>query len=142
MPAPVETPPEELPTRAPGVVPETEEFWAATAEGRLLLRRCDDCGVVIWYPRDLCPACHSRSTSWTEASGDGVVYSFTVTRRGQGRWRGAAPYVMAYVELAEGPRLLTNIVDCDPDTVHIGQAVTVVFHDTGEGTALPRFRPV
>jgi uncharacterized OB-fold protein len=141
MPAPVEPPSGELPTRAPGIVPETQEFWDATAQGRLLMKRCDDCGVVIWYPRDVCPDCHSRSTSWFEATGEGEIYSFTVTRRGQGRWRPAAPYVFAYVELDEGPRLMTNVVDCDPDTVHIGQRVSVVFHETGEGPALPRFRP-
>jgi uncharacterized OB-fold protein len=130
-----------LPTRAPTVNPETAPFWDATAEGRLLLLRCDDCGAVIWYPRGVCPDCHGRSTTWFEASGDAIVYSSTVTRRSQGGWRDAAPYVLAYVELAEGPRIMTNIVDCDPDDVHIGQAVTVVFHDTGEGLAVPRFRP-
>lgn len=141
MPAPVGPPTGELPTRAPATGPETDEFWAATAEGRLLLKRCDDCGAVIWYPRDVCPDCHSRSTSWFEAGGTGTVYSYTVTRRSQGRWRQATPYVFAYVELDEGPRLMTNVVDCDPDTVHIGQRVTVVFHTTDEGPALPRFTP-
>jgi uncharacterized protein len=131
----------ELPAPPPPVNLETKPFWDATAEGRLLLLRCDGCGTVIWYPRSLCPDCGSTSTTWFEASGRGTVYSFTVTRRGQGRWSDAAPYVLAYVELAEGPRLLTNVVDCDPDDVHIGLPVTAVFHPTGEGQALPRFVP-
>jgi len=131
----------ELPAPAPPVNIETEPFWAATAEGRLLLLRCDDCGAVIWYPRSICPNCRSSTTSWFEASGRGIVYSYTVVRRGQGRWREAAPYVVAYVELEEGPRLLTNIVDCDPDEVRIDMAVRVRFDPTGEGPALPRFVP-
>ncbi len=131
-----------LPTPAPAISPETEEFWAATARGKLLLRRCDDCQTIIWYPRPFCPACGSLKTSWTEASGRGSVYTFTVVHRsGIPGYRDALPYVVAYVELAEGPRVLTNIVDCEPDQVRVGMPVRVVFHDTGEGNALFRFRP-
>lgn len=131
-----------LPTPAPSPSPETMEFWAATAEQRLLLKHCRACGHVIWYPRALCPDCKSFDTEWFESSGRGAVYSFTVSRRGEGPWRDAAPYVLAYVELHEGPRVLTNIVDSDVDSVRIGQPVEVVFDDTGEGSALVRFRPV
>lgn len=131
----------ELPAQAPLVNAETQPFWDATAESRLVLPRCDDCGFFIWYPRLLCPSCRGRSVTWTECSGVGTVYSYTVVRKGQGRWRDAAPYVHAYVELDEGPRLLTNIVECDPDTVHIGQIVELAWADTGAGSALPRFRP-
>ena len=133
---------DQLPARAPEVNADTEPFWRGTSEGRLMLQRCDSCATYIWYPRGFCPDCGGRSMSWEQAAGTGTVYSFTVTRRGQGRWRDAGPYVMAYVELLEGPRMLTNIVDCSVDDVHIGQRVTVVFHDTGEGSALPRFRPL
>jgi len=72
------------------------------------------------------------------------VYSYTVNRRGVAdlpAYREAGVYVLAYVELEEGPRMMTNIVDCDPDSVRIGQKVELVFHDTGQGNALPRFRP-
>jgi uncharacterized protein len=131
-----------LPAPAPVVLPETTEFWAATAMGRLLLRHCDDCGSVIWYPRPLCPDCGSLNTSWVEASGRGTVYTFTVVHRSQvPGYRDALPYVVAYVELAEGPRVLTNIVDCEPDQVAIGMPVQVVFHDTGQSSAVFRFRP-
>jgi uncharacterized protein len=132
---------ERLPTPAPVVNAETQRFWDATAEGRLELPRCDDCHQVVWYPRRSCPWCHSTSLTWVELTGHGEVYSYTVTRRGQGRWADAAPYVLAYVELAEGPRILTNVVGCDPDEVRIGLPVEVAFADTGEGNALPRFRP-
>jgi uncharacterized OB-fold protein len=133
-----------LPAPAPFVQPELAMFWEATAEARLLLPRCLDCGSTIWYPRPYCADCASTHVEWIQASGRGTVYSFTVNRRGQADladYRQAGVYVLAYVELDEGPRVLTNIVDCEPDAVRIGQSVTVVFHDTGQGNALPRFRP-
>lgn len=131
-----------LPAPAPEQNPETEGFWRATAEGRLLLPRCDNCGVAIWYPRQLCPDCGSTSVAWTEASGLGSIYSFSVVHRSAGSYQSVVPYVVAYVELPEGPRVLTNIVGCDPDRVYIGQAVRLVFSDTGHLSALYRFEPV
>jgi uncharacterized OB-fold protein len=133
-----------LPAPAPIVLPEVKPFWDATAEGRLVLPRCNKCQTVIWFPRPFCPSCASTDVTWIEASGRGSVYSFTVNRRGTAdlpAYRESGTYVLAYVELDEGPRIMTNIVDCDPDSVEIGQKVEVVFHDTGQGTALPRFRP-
>jgi uncharacterized OB-fold protein len=133
-----------LPAPAPFVSPEVKPFWDATAEGRLVLPRCESCQALIWFPRPFCPSCASTNISWIDASGRGSVYSFTVNRRGQAdlpAYREAGTYVLAYVELDEGPRIMTNIVDCDPDTIEIGQRVEVVFHDTGQGNALPRFRP-
>jgi uncharacterized OB-fold protein len=79
--------------------------------------------------------------SWFEASGRGTIYSYTINRRGQGDYRDMA-YVVAYVELDEGPRVLTNIVDYDFEKLEVGQPVQVVFHPTSGGPALPRFRPV
>lgn len=131
-----------LPVLAQRTNLETKPFWDATAQGKLMLKRCDQCSTVIWYPRGICPACGSLETSWFEASGKGIVYSCTVTHKGQGAYRDSGPFVLAYVELEEGPRLMTNIVGADPNTIHIGQAVQVVFHDTGQGSAVPRFRPI
>ena len=131
----------ELPSPAPAVNPETQEYWAATAQGRLLLKRCLDCGSLIWYPRAICPECASLRTEWFQASGRGRVYSYTLNHRGQDAYSDAGPYVLAYVELDEGPRMMTNIVGADAAGVTVGMRVEVVFHDTGDGTALPRFRP-
>ncbi len=134
-----------LPAPAPFVQPEVKPYWEATARGELVLPRCKQDGTLIWYPKPFCPTCASTDVEWVPASGRGTVYSFTVNRRGVADlrdYREAGVYVLAYVELDEGPRMMTNIVDCDPDTVKIGQKVEVVFHDTGEGSALPRFRPV
>ncbi len=130
-----------LPAPPPMINVETKSFWDATTEGKLMLPRCNACGTVIWYPRAFCPECSSFDLTWFEATGLGTIYSYTVNRRGQGDYRDLA-YVLAYVELEEGPRVLTNIVDCDVESVVVGQAVKVVFHPTSNGAALPRFRPV
>ena len=134
-----------LPAPAPIVLPEVKPFWDATAQGRLVLPRCLECQMVIWYPRPFCPACASTRIEWIEASGSGTVYSYTINRRGQAdlpAYREAGVFVLAYVELDEGPRVMTNIVDCDPDSVRVGQRVQVVFHEAGPEAALVRFRPV
>lgn len=133
---------DDLPAPAPSVSPETERFWEATADDTLLVRRCTDCGAVHHPPRAICPDCHSEDTEWAEASGRGTVYTYSVVRQNWGPFGEATPYVFAYVELAEGPRLLTNVVDADIDTLEIGQAVKAVFDATGEGPKLPRFTPV
>jgi uncharacterized OB-fold protein len=124
------------------VNPETRDFWAATAESRLLLKRCLDCGTVIWYPRAICPGCASLRTEWFEAAGRGRIYSYTVNHRGEGAYQGSPPFVLAYVELAEGPRVMTNIVGAGESELAVGLPVELVFHDTGDGTALPRFQPL
>lgn len=130
-----------LPAPAPEVSADTAPFWEATARGTLLLQRCTQDQTVIWYPRYVCPTCHSTELEWFEGSGRGTVYSCTVTTKGILEYKDAGSYVLALVELEEGAKMLTNVVDCDPASVHIGQAVEVVFHDTGAGNALPRFRP-
>jgi len=131
-----------LPAKAPLPNSETQRFWDATAEGRIELPRCDACSLVVWYPRAHCPGCQSTALTWETLSGRGTVYSYTVARSGASRrWREHLPYVVAYVRLDEGPTLLTNVVGCGPDDVEIGLPVVAVFDDTGEGSALVRFRP-
>jgi uncharacterized protein len=132
---------ESLPAPAPPVNPETKPFWDATSEARLLVKQCADCQSLIWYPRVICPECSSLRTTWLEVSGRGRIYSYTLNHRGEGPYQGCGPYVLAYVELDEGPRMMTNIVETDDGELAVGMPVEVVFHDTGEGSALPRFRP-
>lgn len=136
-----------LPAPDPAVQDDAAPFWDATKEHRLVLPRCRACQEYIWYPRGFCPSCGSFDIEWTSVAGTGTVYSRSIPRRGQGAYRDAAPYVLAYVELdlpdgRPGPRIITNIVDCDPHSVVIGDRVTVVFHDTESGHALVRFRPI
>lgn len=115
--------------------PELQAFWAAAENGELLLRSCNRCRRPHWYPRMFCPFCHSPDLRWTPASGEGRVHSFSVMRRA------ATPYVLAYVELAEGVVLLSNLVDCDVDGVHIDQAVRLVLRRSSEGRMVPFFTP-
>jgi uncharacterized OB-fold protein len=130
-----------LPRKAPEVMPEAREFWEATAHDELKLQRCAQCDAVVWYPRGVCPICLSSNLSWFHASGHGTIYSYTISRKGEGEFRAASPFVLAYVELDEGPRILTNIVDVDLQSITIGMPVVVVFDDTGAGLSLVRFRP-
>jgi len=138
-----------LPAAVPPYNPEAAAFWAGLAEGRLVLPVCDACSHRIWYPRSWCPVCQHDSVTWTPLSGRGTVYARTLLHRSMGPWRDAAPYVIAYVELAEGPRVLTNVVADDPASVQIGDPVEAVFVpvDRREGDADPdittllRFRP-
>ncbi len=130
-----------LPNPAPTVTQANAAFWAATAEGRFQLQRCNECDTVLWFPRRHCPSCWTENVSTFDASGKGAIYSFTIIRKGAMLYKDAGPFVVAYVELAEGPRVMTNIVDCDVETVKVGMPVEVVFHDTGQGNALYRFRP-
>ncbi len=120
---------------APTPSPETEAFWQAAREGRFCLRRCTACGQTHWYPRAICPFCLG-DTVWEEASGDGVIYSYTVMRRAP------EPYALAYVTLAEGPTMITNIVGCDFDALRIGQPVRLAWVETQGGPPVPCFTPV
>lgn len=132
-----------LPVPSPNIQPEMIEFWDALRAGEFLLPHCRTCDFVIWSPRPYCPRCGSLEVDWRPASGDGVVYSYTVNRRGKGfnkQYAEIGPYVIAYVELAEGPRILTNIVEADVDSVRIGDRVRAVLHRSGDDVVL-RFRP-
>lgn len=114
---------------------ENRPYWEAAGRGKLVVRKCNSCGKVHHYPRTICPHCHSSDTAFVEASGRGEIYSYSVTRQAN------PPYVIAYVTLEEGVTMLTNIVDCDPEGLRIGQKVKVRFLDAGEELALPVFTP-
>ncbi|HLG92430.1 MAG TPA: Zn-ribbon domain-containing OB-fold protein [Acidimicrobiales bacterium] len=130
---------EAKPRPAPVPDPESEPFWAATLEGRLLVQRCGACGRAQLYPRPHCLACRGP-VEWVAASGRGQVYSFTVIRQNPSRsFRHLIPYVVALVDLEEGPRLMTNIVGCDPSEVQVGTPVRVRFEQVSEQAALPLF---
>ena len=122
---------------------ENRWFFEACARHELYLQKCKACGVLRYYPRALCPSCLSSDTHYVHASGRGKVYTFTVTHQNQAPgFRDELPYVMAYVELDEGPRVLTNIVNTPPDAVTIGLPVEVVFEDIDEDLAIPKFQRV
>lgn len=118
---------------APAVLPESLPFWQAADQGRLLLKKCNACGEPHHYPRDVCPFCLSTDTAWTQAAGTGTVYSYSTMGKGEDA------YTLAFVTLDEGVTMLTNLVDCDPAALRIGQAVRVVFAPSQGGHAVPMF---
>lgn len=126
----------------PRIDEESKGFWEACQRRELVIQRCGACGARRHYPRALCPTCLSDAVEWIRCSGRGTVYTFTVTHQNQAPgFRDALPYVLAYVELEEGVRLLTNIVGCAPEAVRIGMAVRVVFEDATPAVTLPKFAP-
>ena len=120
---------------APQPNPETQKVWDAAAQGSLMIGKCTGCGQTHWYPRAICPFCFSDKTELQKASGKGTVYSYSVMRRAP------VPYALAYVTLAEGPTMMTNIVDCDLNGIRIGQQVKLVFKPTDGGPPVPCFTP-
>jgi uncharacterized OB-fold protein len=119
---------------------ESEAFFEAAREGRLLIQRCTSCGEHQFYPRKACTHCGEGSVEWMEASGRGTVHTYTVIHRGIAGWLEDGPYVAAVIDLDEGVRMTTNIVDAPPEEVAVGIAVQVTFVDEGK-YVLPRFRP-
>ena len=132
-----------LPIPPASINPDSAQHFQGLQEGKLLLPRCDRCSIVFWYPRHHCPACGANTVSWLAASGKGLIYSFTVVRKGSGPYAEVGPYALAYVELDEGVRVLSNITDVtDIQSLTIGMPVKAVF-DREPGTpVLLRFRPL
>lgn len=119
----------------------SEHFWKSVLDGTLLIQKCESCNNFQFYPRALCTRC-GASPEWYETTGRGTVYTYTVIRQnGAKPFAALLPYVVAMIELEEGPKLMGNLTDCDPDTVHIG--MNVVFYPvpmSGE-IGLPFWRP-
>jgi len=115
---------------------ESKAFFDAARDGKFMVPVCAACGKAHWYPRAICPFCASDRVEWREASGNGTIYTFSVMRRVK------EPYAIAHVTLAEGPTMLTNVVDCDFDTLAIGAPVRVTFRETENGPPVPMFKPV
>ena len=123
------------------VNPEAEPFWEACAAGKLQIQRCLECGERFFFPRALCPQCSSTRLEWMECSGRATLYSYTVVHR-RTTPDLPDPYVLALVDLEEGPRMMTHIVDCAAEKLAIGMDVEVTFKGFIGGRPLPLFRPV
>ncbi len=115
----------------------TRTYWDAAEQGRLLIRRCADCGRAHHYPREFCPRCWSENVTWETASGRATLYTWSVVHRNDLPPFGErVPYVAAVVDLAEGPRMMTEIVQCEAAGLRAGMAMEVTFRD-----GVPVFRP-
>jgi uncharacterized OB-fold protein len=121
---------------------DTAPFWDGCREHKLLLQVCGACGSWFHYPRPFCPRCWSTEVEWREASGRGTVYTYSIVHQNDlPPWPTKVPYVAAVVELEEGPRMMTNLVDCDHDAVRVGLPVEVLFQERTEDVTVAVFRP-
>ncbi len=127
---------------APEPTPETQPFWDGCAAGELRIQRCLDCGKPYFYPRPVCPSCGSTNVEWFTASGDATLYSYVINHRPAPGFEDDAPYAIAVVQLAEGPRMMTNIVGVPntPEHLVLDMPLRVTFEARGE-VQLPLFTP-
>jgi uncharacterized OB-fold protein len=124
--------------------PEAERYWRGLREREIWLRGCNTCGATYFYPRDICPACFSRDTTWRRSSGRGTLYAFAIVHRPPApAFRERVPYVVGLVQLEGSARIPANIVDVAPDPAHvrIGMALEPVFEDQSSEITLLKFRP-
>ena len=122
--------------------PDTAEFWRRTKDKVLSYQHCDDCGAMVFYPRRHCTACGSSNLTWRASAGNGRIYTFSIIRQSYHPFfRSRVPFAVAWINLDEGPRILSNITDvADPAALEIGQRVAVVWEEH-EALNIPLFRP-
>lgn len=124
--------------------PDTEPFWEATKEHRLTYQTCNNCGQVVFFPRRHCPNCLSSDTTWQDSKGEGAVYTYSVVRLNRHpAFADLGPYAVAWIDLDEGFRMLSNVVGVGDPTrdIKIGQRVRVRWEDQEGGISLPMFEP-
>jgi len=120
----------------------TDPFWQAAKRHELVMQRCTRCGNWIHFPREQCPVCFSQALEWAPVSGKGRVYAFTNVHQAQHpAFQEEAPYCFAIVQLDEGPRMVTNIVECSPDDVQCDMPVVATYDDVSEEWTLVKFKP-
>lgn len=121
---------------------DTVEFWQAAKEERLLIKHCEDCGAYVYYPRPFCPSCWSRNVTWHQASGNANLYTWSVIfNNDQPPFRDRVPYVAAIVDLEEGPRMMTNVVDTPFEDLRVGMALRVTWMPISDDYTIPVFVP-
>jgi uncharacterized OB-fold protein len=125
----------------PQPTPETQPFWDGTKAGELRLQRCDSCTHVYFPPRPFCPKCAGRKVSWFVASGRATLYSYVIHHRPAPGF--TPPYSIAVVEVAEGPRMMTNIIECPqtPEALQLDMPLEVVFTPVSDAISLPQWKP-
>lgn len=127
----------------PQPTPETQHFWDGCRDGKLLLQRCKDTGKAYFPPRPFSPYTGSRDVEVFEASGKAKLFSYVINHRPAKGFEDEAPYAIAVVELEEGPRMMTNIVDCEqtPEALVLDMPLEVAFETATDEITLPKFRP-
>lgn len=129
-------------TTLPLVTPETRHFWEGARRGELLLQKCSDCGHVYFPPRPFCPRCASKNVKVFAASGRATLYSYVINHRSPPGWP-KEPFSIAIVSLAEGPKMVTNIVECSqtPEALVLNMPLIVTFKKLSDDISVPVFRP-
>ena len=126
----------------PNPTEDSEAYWEAAKAGKLVVSGCTACGHKFLPPARMCPKCWSLDVSWVEVSGRAKLWSFIIVHRPQHPgFQNDVPYNVAIVELEEGIRMHTNVVECANDALRIGMPVEVVFEKVDEEITLPKFRP-
>ena len=129
-------------TDLPQIDDFTQAWWDAAADGRLLFRRCNACGAAHYYPRPFCPTCWSEDGAWEQASGRATLYTWSVVFMNDlPPFKERLPYIAAVVDLEEGPRMMTTLVDCEADQLTVGMPVEVTFRQETDTVTVPVFRP-
>lgn len=122
----------------PFALPESRPFWDAATEERLIIRHCEDCGAHYFPPSPICPQCTSRNVDWINACGRARLYSYSITHRPWPEWGTDGPMSVALVELEEGPRLISTVVNCEqtPESLMIDMPLRAVHRQFGETRVL------
>lgn len=127
----------------PQPTPETQPFWDSVRAHAMQLQRCQSCREFYFYPRPFCPRCYSSDVRWEPVSGRGTLETYVINHRPAPGFEDMAPYVIAIVTLEEGPRLMTNLVDVEPDPARlpVDLPLEVVYDDVTDEVTLPKFQP-
>lgn len=131
--------------KKPLPVPNSDniKFWEGCKKHELLVQKCKDCDSYRYPPRSICPKCFSVESTWDKVNGKGEVYTFTVARVPLNpAWELDIPYTIGVIQLDEGVRMVSNIVDCKPEDIKIGMKVEVIFDDVTDNISLPKFKPI
>ncbi len=132
--------PGHLPASLLALDSDSRSYWEGLARGELRIQRCNSCSKAVFYPRALCPYCFSDQLSWIVASGKGTIYSYTVAHQAFGPFAEDIPFVVALIELEEGVRMMSRLLDAPRKRVMVGAAVKVTFEKVEEDLTLPYFR--
>jgi len=121
---------------------DTQPFWDAARARRLIIQHCADCGRHQFYPRPFCAHCWGARVDWVEANGRATLYTYSVVHQNDlPPFPERVPYVAAVVDLDEGPRMMTDVVDCDVEALAVGMPLEVTYRELHEDITVPVFRP-
>lgn len=118
----------------------SKEYWEAAKRHEFIIQKCEECSKHVFYPRAFCPHCLSSRLKWVKASGSGVIHTYSIVHKmSMMNFKKKTPYNIAIIELDEGVRLMSEVINCSPEELEIGKRVKVVFEDITERYSIPKF---